>query len=112
MKYLGKAQDYWPKIVDDFKTNGAMFMYINLVGTKAYEVNDMTLDITFPNGMSKVTKDFLSRPDTKQNLREVVHFACGKEMQINFVDDKKEKNTQQSEFEKFTKKNGLKFNII
>ena len=112
IKYQGKAQDYWPKIVDDFKTNGAMFMYINLVGTKAYEVNDMTLDVTFPNGMSKVTKDFLSRPDTKQNLREVVHLACGKEMQINFVDDKKEKNNQQSEFEKFTKQNGLKFNII
>ena len=112
VKYQGKAQDYWPKIVDDFKTNGAMFMYINLVGTKAYEVNDMTLDVTFPNGMSKVTKEFLSRPDTKQNLREVVHLACGKEMQINFVDDKKEKSMNQSEFEKFTKQNGIKFNII
>ncbi len=112
-KYKGKAQDYWPKLVDDFKQNGKMLMYINLAGTKAYEVNDMQLEIDFPNGMSKVAKEFLSRPDTKQNLRETIHLAVGKEMQIKYIDEKSENNTEQNEFEKFIGNNNeLPFNII
>ena len=111
-KYKGKAQDYWPKLVDDFKQNGKMLMYINLAGTKAYEVNDMQLEIDFPNGMSKVAKEFLSRPDTKQDLRETIHLAVGKEMQIKYVDENSTKENEQNEFEKFIGNNELPFNII
>ena len=111
-KYTGKTQDYWPKLVEDFKENGKMFMYINLVGTEAYEINDMTLEIDFPKGINKVAKEFLSRPDTKQELKETVHLACGKEMQIKFVDKKPKCETNTSEFEKIIGNNGLPFNII
>ena len=48
-KYKGKTQDYWPKLVNDFKQEGKMFMYINLAGSIAREINDMTLEIDFPN---------------------------------------------------------------
>ena len=112
-KYEGKTQDYWPKLVNDFKQEGKMFMYINLAGSIAREINDMTLEIDFPNGMSKVAKDFLSRPDTKQELKEIVHLACGKEMQIKYVDEKKENtNSEFNEFEKFIGDNDIPFNII
>ena len=110
--FKGKTQDYWPKIVDSFKTEGKMFMYINLAGTEAREINDMTLEIGFPNGMSKIAEDFLSRPDIKQNLREIVHMACGKEMQLKFIDQKKKDETEFNEFEKLIGENGLKFNVI
>ncbi len=112
-KYQGKTQDYWQKLVENFKTNGKMFMYINLAGTRAREINDMTLEIEFPNGMNEVAKEFLSRPDTKQNLRETIHLACGKEMQIKYKDDLKEnKGNNSNEFEKFIENNELPFNII
>lgn len=111
-KYSGKTQDYWPKIVEDYKTSGKMFMYMNLAGTIAREANDMTLEIEFPNGMNKVAKDFLARPDIKQNLRETVHLACGKEMQIKFVDTKESAKTNGNEFEQFIEKNDIPFNII
>ena len=112
-KYKGKTQDYWPKLVEDFKQEGKMFMYINLAGTTAREVNDMTLEIDFPSGMSKVAKDFLSRPDTKQNLKETVHLACGKEMQIKFVEEKQDDSESNfNEFEKFIGDNDIPFNII
>ena len=111
-KYQGKTQDYWPKIVEDYKTSGKMFMYMNLAGTIAREANDMTLEVEFPNGMNKVAKDFLSRPDVKQNLRETIHLACGKEMQIKFVDNKKTNKTGGNEFEQFIEKNDIPFNII
>ena len=87
-------------------------MYINLAGTIAREVNDMTLEIEFPNGMNNVAKEFLSRPDTKQNLRETIHLACGKEMQIRFADDKGKSEKSENEFEKFIETNDLPFNII
>ena len=112
-KYKGKTQDYWPKLVNDFKQEGKMFMYINLAGSIAREINDMTLEIDFPNGMSKVAKDFLSRPDTKQELKETVHLACGKEMQIKFVEEKHDDyDSNFNEFEKFIGDNDIPFNII
>lgn len=111
-KYQGKTQDYWPKIVEDYKTSGKMFMYMNLAGTIAREANDMTLEIEFPKGMNKVAKDFLARPDVKQNLRETVHLACGKEMQIKFVDTKEVSKTSSNEFEQFIENNDIPFNII
>ena len=111
-RFNGKTQDYWPKIVDSFKTEGKMFMYINLAGTEAREINDMTLEIGFPNGMSKIAEDFLSRPDIKQNLKEIVHMACGKEMQLKFIDQKKKDEAEFNEFEKIVGENGLKFNVI
>ena len=111
-KYQGKTQDYWPKIVEDYKTSGKMFMYMNLAGTIAREVNDMTLEIEFPKGMNEVAKGFLARPDIKQNLRETIHLACGKEMQIKFVDTKQETKTSESEFEQFVESNDIPFNII
>ena len=46
-KYEGKTQDYWPKLVNDFKEEGKMFMYINLANTVAKEINDMTVAIEF-----------------------------------------------------------------
>lgn len=111
-KYQGKTQDYWPKIVEDYKTSGKMFMYMNLAGTIAREVNDMTLEIEFPKGMNEVAKGFLARPDIKQNLRETIHLACGKEMQIKFVDTKQENKTSESDFEQFVESNDIPFNII
>ena len=112
-RYKGKTQDYWPKIIEDFKNDKKMNMYMFLNGTKAYEINDMTIQIEFPNGFNSAAKDFLNRPDTKQNLRETIHLACGKEMQIKFVDTKDEENENESEFEKFIGSNGdLTFNVI
>ena len=87
-------------------------MYINLANTKAYEVNDMQLEIVFPNGINKVTKEFLSRPDIKQTLRETIHLTVGKEMEFKFIDEKATLAEKPNEFEKFIGNNGLPFNII
>ena len=109
----GKVQDYWPKLVENFKEDGKMFMYINLSGTIAKEVNDMTLEIEFPNGMSKVARDFLERPENKLNLKNTVHLVSGKEMQIKFVDTKeKQKDENENKFETFAKENDISFNVV
>lgn len=112
-KIDGKLQDYWPKLVNNFKEQGKMFMYINLSGSVAKEINDMTLAIEFPNGINKVAKDFLERPDNKQILKEIVHIASGKEMQIKYIDTNQNKKISvESEFQNFAKNEDLPFNII
>ena len=111
-KFTGKTQDYWPKLIDDFKKNGKMVMYMNLKGTIAHEINDMTIEIEFPQGLNSMTKEFLARPDIKQDLRENIHLACGKEMQIKIAEDYENKQKQKNEFEKFIGNNDIPFNII
>ena len=111
-KYEGKTQDYWPKLVENFKEEGKMFMYINLAGTVAKEINDMTVAIEFPNGMSKVAKDFLERPDNRMNLQKTITMAAGKDMQIKFVDCKPNEEDFSGGFESFASHSDVPFNII
>ena len=111
-KYEGKTQDYWPKLVDNFKEEGKMFMYINLAGTVAKEINDMTVAIEFPNGMSKVAKEFLERPENRMNLQKTITMASGKEMQIKYVDCKPQDEEFTNGFENFASHSDVPFNII
>ena len=111
-KIDGKLQDYWPKLVNDFKDQGKMFMYINLAGSVAKEINDMTLAIEFPKGINKVAKDFLERAENKKILKDKVHLASGKEMQIKYIDTYKKEENDINEFQNFVNKVDLPFNII
>ena len=111
-KYEGKTQDYWPKLVDSFKDEGKMFMYINLAGTVAKEINDMTVAIEFPNGMSEVAKDFLERPENRLNLQKTITMAAGKEMQIKYVDCKPAEDDFNKGFEGFASNMDVPFNVI
>ncbi len=112
-KYEGKVQDYWPKLVDDLKSQGKMVMNMYLKDTIAKEINDMTLVIEFPNGLNSAAKGTLDNPSNKQNLKEMIHLACGKEMQIKFVDTKPQDSSfGTNEFENFAKNTNLSFNIV
>ena len=112
-KYEGKTQDYWPKLVNDFKDEGKMLMYINLSGTIAKEINDMTLAIEFPNGLSPVAKDYLERPENRKSLQNIIQLSSGKEMQLKFVDTKPVGGSENfSGFEAFANKTDIPFHVV
>ena len=112
-KYQGKTQDYWPNLVENFKKNGKMFMHMLLEGTVAKEINDMTIAIEFPNGMNEVTKGFLENPINKQELKNMIHIASGKEMQIKFVDCKPKQTTNNANvFATFAQNMDIPFNMV
>ena len=105
-------QDYWPKLVNYFQTEGIMMMHMNLDGTVARQVNDMTLEIEFPNGMNAMAKKYLEMPENKMNLKNIIHKAVGKEMQIKFVDTKLCQNENNlSGFENFANNAGIQYNV-
>lgn len=83
-----KAQSYWPEIVNGFKQDGKIMLYTNLLNTQAKEINDMTVGIEFPNGLTPFGKTVLEKLENKNEIKKQISMACGKEMQIKYIDAK------------------------
>lgn len=83
--YSNKSDEYWPQIVSDLKQNGKIVLYTNLINTKAKELNDMTVGIEFPNGLTSFGKAVLEKQENIREISNLVSIACGKEMQIKYI---------------------------
>ena len=112
--YSNKAEEYWPQIVKDLKQTGKIVLYTNLIGTKAKEINDMTVAIEFPKGMSSFGKTVLEKPENIREISNLVSIACKKEMQIKYIvaDNKAKTITQEEKLQNFANESNIPFNII
>lgn len=84
---LGKTQDYWPQVVEEFKKNRKMTIYTSLINTTAKEINENTIGIEFNNGLTPFGKTVL---ESSQNMKEVcdlVSQACGRPMNVKYIDN-------------------------
>ena len=113
-KFSNKTEEYWPQIVNDLKQSGKIVLYTNLLNTRARQINDMTVGIEFPNGMTSFGKTVLEKQENIREISNLVSMACGKEMQIKYI-------TQNSQVHQITKEENLQnlaneldipFNII
>ena len=114
-KFSGETQKFWPEIVNNLKSNGKMGLYANLRGTVATEINDMTIGIEFPNGMSKFGKAILESPENTKIISDLVSIAKGKEMHIKYIDGGNNIKGQQNNvetIENFANGMDLPFNVI
>ena len=82
----GPITQEWTNILNDFKNNGKIMLYTNLLNTNAVEINDMTIGIEFPNGMTPFGKTVLERPENKNELIKQVSIVSGKEMNVKYID--------------------------
>lgn len=92
-----KPAQYWQDIVNNFKKNGKIMLYTNLLNTNAIEINDMTVGVEFPKGLTPFGKTVLERPENRTEISNQVSIACGKEMHIKYIDTKPKDDTQMSE---------------
>lgn len=92
-----KPAQYWQDIVNNFKKNGKIMLYTNLLNTNAIEINDMTVGIEFPKGLTPFGKTVLERPENRTEISNQVSIACGKEMHIKYIDTKPQDDGQMSE---------------
>ncbi len=109
------SEEYWPQIVNDLRQSGKIVLYTNLMGTKAKEINDMTVGIEFPNGMTSFGKTVLEKPENIREISNLVSIACGKEMQIKYITQITEQPHQMSNEENlqhFANESDIPFNII
>ena len=114
--YSGKIEEAWPKIVRDLKQNGKIVLYTNLMQTKAIEVNDMTVGIQFPNGLSAFGKTVLEKQENIREISNLVSMACGKEMQIKYIEGSNTKANSNMSVEdnikNFANEADIPFNVI
>lgn len=76
----------WSKIVGDLKQSGKILLYTNLMNTNAVEINDMTVGIEFPGGLTPFAKSVLEKPENIQELSRLVSMEYGKDMRVKVLD--------------------------
>ena len=110
-----KPAQYWQDIVNNFKKNGKIMLYTNLINTNAIEVNDMTVGIEFPKGITPFGKTVLEKPENKMEISKQVSVACGKEMQIKYIDKMPQgvgEMTEEQELSNFANEFDIPFDVI
>ena len=83
-----EAKGYWPEIVEQFKKDGKIMLYTNLIHTQAKEINDMTVGIEFPNGLTAFGRTVLEKLENKKEIEKQISIASGKPMQVKYIDMK------------------------
>ena len=107
----GKKSECWGKLVSGLKESGKIMLYTNLVNTTATEVNDMTVGIVFPNGITPFGRSILDKPESVNELTKLVSIEYGKPMQVKYIDAKKPNNNIDIT-QNISKEMGMSVNII
>jgi len=104
----------WPRILQELKQNGKIVLYTNLMNTKAKELNDMTVGIEFPNGLTAFGKTVLEKLENKKEIATLVSLACGKEMQIKYLIQEGQKRavSKEENLQNFANQADIPFNVI
>lgn len=77
----------WPKIVSSIKETGKVMLYSNLANSKAYELNDMTIGISFPEGLTPFGKSVIAMSENLSEITKLVSAQYGKTMQIRLIEN-------------------------
>lgn len=112
--YSNKSEEYWPQIVNDLKQSGKIVLYTNLMNSKAVEMNDMTVGIEFPNGLTSFGKTVLEKQENIREISKLVSIACGKEMQIKYIDKAipKQELTNDQDIKNLLNGSDIPFNVV
>ena len=113
--FSNKSEEYWPQIVNDLKQSGRIVLYTNLINTRAKELNDMTVGIEFPNGMTAFGKTVLEKQENIKEISDLVSIACGKPMQIKYISENQNQDykvTNEENIQNLAKQSDIPFNII
>ena len=62
-------------------------LYSNLLKAKAIEINDMTIGISFPEGINAFGKTILEKPESINELSKSISMQYGKEMKVKIIEN-------------------------
>ena len=85
---IGEKIKEWSKIIDSIKKTGKMPLYSNLVNSSAIQINDMTVGINFPKGLTPFGKGILEQPENMNEIVKQVSIELGKPMKVKLIEDK------------------------
>ena len=102
----------WSEVINELKKKGKIVLYTNLLHTNAVELNDMTVGINFPNGLTPFGKTVLENQENKREISNLVSQSYGKEMNIKYIDNKDDEIISTDEnIANFANKNDIPFNF-
>ena len=88
-------------------------LYTNLMNTKAREINDMTVGIEFPNGLTSFGKTVLEKPENIKELTNLVSMASGKPMNIKYITNISiPKETNEPNIKEIANESDIPFHVI
>lgn len=109
----GANLPYWSNVIDKIKQSGKMGIYVNLIGSKAKEINDMTIEVELANKNS-FAKNILETHENKAEIEKIASMEAGKTMNVRFVsqNDKKQVNENANSIEDMVNGLDIPINII
>lgn len=113
--YSSDLNKSWPKIVNDLKQNGKIVLYTNLMNTHAEQINDGTVGIKFPKGITSFGKAVLEKQENIKEISNLVSIACGKNVQIKYISDIQNQvvnHSPEDDIQKLANDSDIPFNII
>ena len=90
-------------------------LYTNLVNTSAEEINDMTVGIKFPKGLTPFGKAVLQKQENIKEISTLLSMACGKPMQIKYISKEQSQQIQsnpENDIESLANQSDIPFNIV
>lgn len=101
----------WGKIVSGIKETGKVMLYSNLANSRACELNDMTIGISFPEGLTPFGKSVIAKSENISELTRLISMEYGKPMQIRLIDNTNE-ISKETTVDSIVKDLDLPLNII
>ena len=112
LKSSGTYVPYWTTVVDKIKANGKIMIYTNLIGTKAKQIDDMTVGIEFPNKLSEFGKKVLNEFENKALIEKLISMEAGNTMRVKYLTSENEVEKPKDDFENLASKLNIPINII
>ena len=112
-KDTGSNVSYWNAVLDKIKQNGKIMIYTNLIGTRAVQLDDMTVGIEFPNKVSEFANKVLNEYENKALIEKLISVEAGNTMRVKYINGNS-KNTvkPKDNLENFANKLDIPINII
>ena len=110
-KTEGKNVECWGKIVGGLKEDGKVMLYSNLANSTAIELNDMTVGINLPEGLTPFGKSVIGKSENLTEITRLVSMEYGKPMQIRLIDSQANKSNE-NPIDTIAKELDLPLNII
>ena len=84
---VGEKINSWPKIINNIKQSGKILVYTNLTNSNAIQINDMTVGINFPKGLTPFGKAILEQNENMNEIVKQVSIELGKPMRVKLIED-------------------------
>ena len=104
----------WKNVLDELRQSGKIMLYSNLLKAKPIEINDMTVGISFPEGLNAFGKSILEKTENIIELSKIISMEYGKDMKVRIIEDVESlpKKEEKNELESMANDLDIPFNVI